>query len=473
MTEVLAVFASGINVVQLAVDILKSTARLKRFWNEVEDVPNDLHQLLNELDTLGLMLCQMESNQNQENVYSRALMSTSAKMCTQKSLELCRKAAKDLGGLVEDMGKKIDGRKGWRQMKGCVKVALKAKELQRLQKRMQDAIRLLNMAYQCYISAMIQAQPEVIASTISSMLIATAPKPETDALESDLPGKIATEPHSQSAVAEDGCPTAECFSTFSSKSWVAYLLGTLQYRQSYHKSNSEDRPTHQAKYSSPTWISERGWDMIGFRTQFGWQFNLRSFRRLPTTHKLFGLAARGAVTGVHSMLANGEASVMDVEYVYGQSALHIAAREGQLEVCKLLIDSGADPLARSDNDQTPLHTLTFWASHLTFHRKRPAWEICRLLVNSGADESLIEDVSIIARRNVPVRMMEYLISQVFPSYGHVSAAQRFQLARKIRANAWGNVPDLVRLVLGCSLDQEVAIHKDSDNQTLLHYFALW
>lgn len=70
-------------------------------------------------------------------------------------------------------------------------------------------------------------------------------------------------------------------------------------------------------------------------------------------------------------------------------------------------------------------------------------------------------------------MMEHLISRVFPSYGHVSAAQQFQLARKIRANGWGNVPDLVRLVLGGSLDQEVAIHKDSDNQTLLHYFALW
>ncbi|KAF2110679.1 hypothetical protein BDV96DRAFT_690978 [Lophiotrema nucula] len=50
------------------------------------------------------------------------------------------------------------------------------------------------------------------------------------------------------------------------------------------------------------------------------------------------------------MLTDGEASVMDIENAYGQTALHLAARGGHIDVCKLLLDSGADPLAYSDNN---------------------------------------------------------------------------------------------------------------------------
>lgn len=125
-----------------------------------------------------------------------------------------------------------------------------------------------------------------------------------------------------------------------------------------------------------------------------------------------------------------------------------------------------------NHSRTPLHTITYWTCHLSFHKKRPAWEICRLLINSGADETLIEDISVIARRNGSKRILEYLLRQMFPSYSNFPVAQRFELAKHIRSGGWHNVPDLIKLLLGGSLNEEVINYTDSNGRTLLHYIAL-
>lgn len=62
-------------------------------------------------------------------------------------------------------------------------------------------------------------------------------------------------------------------------------------------------------------------------------------------------------------------------------ALYIAARSGRLEVCRSLLDHGADPNFRGYLGGTPLH----WASYAN------APDVSALLVEHGADETLIDD----------------------------------------------------------------------------------
>jgi ankyrin repeat protein len=66
-----------------------------------------------------------------------------------------------------------------------------------------------------------------------------------------------------------------------------------------------------------------------------------------------------------------------------RTPLHVAAEAGRLEVARLLIDSGADVMARDEGDNaTPLH----WAAqngHL---------EVVRLLLDRGADPNACDDV---------------------------------------------------------------------------------
>ena len=57
------------------------------------------------------------------------------------------------------------------------------------------------------------------------------------------------------------------------------------------------------------------------------------------------------------------------------SALHIAAREGHLEIASLLIDKGAEIDVLDRNDFTPLHNAT-WNGNL---------EMTKLLLDAGAD----------------------------------------------------------------------------------------
>lgn len=60
----------------------------------------------------------------------------------------------------------------------------------------------------------------------------------------------------------------------------------------------------------------------------------------------------------------------------GQSPLHHAARIGNEEVCKLLIDAGADVEAEFDfNGERPLAVAVFHGNE----------EACKLLIDAGAD----------------------------------------------------------------------------------------
>ena len=66
--------------------------------------------------------------------------------------------------------------------------------------------------------------------------------------------------------------------------------------------------------------------------------------------------------------------------VHGQTPLAVAAREGMLDACRLLLRRGADPNARDSNRSTVLHVAA-----------RPWWQqnvaLAKLLLASGADRS--------------------------------------------------------------------------------------
>jgi hypothetical protein len=148
MAEVLAIAASGVNLVQLAGQVATNIIKLKCYWDQVKEAPAEIQLLVDEIDSLNLVLCHMQSDQT-EDTMPHSVFGNTAKIIS-KSLELCQKGADELSRLVDELAEKINGKTGWRKKVGSAKVVLKKSEVKRLKERMEYAIRLLTLANQCH-----------------------------------------------------------------------------------------------------------------------------------------------------------------------------------------------------------------------------------------------------------------------------------------------------------------------------------
>lgn len=67
------------------------------------------------------------------------------------------------------------------------------------------------------------------------------------------------------------------------------------------------------------------------------------------------LAAQNGHVKVVSVLVEDYGALLEAITLDNQTALHFAARYGQLAVAQTLLSLGANPNARDDKGQTPLH----------------------------------------------------------------------------------------------------------------------
>lgn len=126
-------------------------------------------------------------------------------------------------------------------------------------------------------------------------------------------------------------------------------------------------------------------------------------------------AERGECARVQSLLDAG-VSVNTTHQLHGRSLLHIAARNGNYDICKMLIERGADVNAvEEDSDRarrygstccTPLH-LAASANHAA---------ICRLLLENGA-LALIRDDNGRTPLGDAMYMRSFEAAKVLLSYG--------------------------------------------------------
>jgi len=132
-----------------------------------------------------------------------------------------------------------------------------------------------------------------------------------------------------------------------------------------------------AKYGANWIYEERPIDMINCDLLSG---NLKPADVIRLTELVVGrdalslleAAGRGDVEEVKRMLIRVDPNTRDI---CGRAPLHYAAREGRVEVIKLLLERGAYPNAWDNGDKTPLH----------YAAERGDVEIVRLLLEKGAD----------------------------------------------------------------------------------------
>lgn len=146
MAEVVGVVASSIAIGTLAAQITSSIVKLKSYWDQVQGAPEDVRDLIEELDILANLLTDMEDDQRQNPVSSLILDSTSKSRC----LQHCKRGADQLKELTESLSVDLDSSTRLKRKWASAKVVLKKDKVDRYRLKLERAIRLLSLSHQLY-----------------------------------------------------------------------------------------------------------------------------------------------------------------------------------------------------------------------------------------------------------------------------------------------------------------------------------
>lgn len=146
MAEIVGLVASGISITTLAVQIANSLAKLKSYWNDIIEAPEDITLLIEEIDGLYDLLADIDKHQHRNPISSTVVKGTSIWRCQ----EYCRRAASQLKELTDDLSTDINAQHKLKRRWASAKVVFKKDKIKKYKSRLKSAIRLLSFSYQCY-----------------------------------------------------------------------------------------------------------------------------------------------------------------------------------------------------------------------------------------------------------------------------------------------------------------------------------
>ncbi|KAJ8131143.1 hypothetical protein O1611_g2480 [Lasiodiplodia mahajangana] len=147
MAEALGVAASGIAVFQVATQVGSSIIKLKQLWDNLQDAPSSIRDLLDQIECLDPALWEADHTFSHANL-SPMLWDNSI---ASRSTTYCRKALNSLAEVVDELAPQINRTGKLRKGVASAKVVLKKEQLKSLERRLQSAVMMLNLAQQSYL----------------------------------------------------------------------------------------------------------------------------------------------------------------------------------------------------------------------------------------------------------------------------------------------------------------------------------
>jgi len=153
MAEVVGLVASVIAIGQVATAVGKAVVRLKSLWDQVDDVPEQISDLLEELQLLDPMLKGIDK-QLSLNSFPKEVWAHSS---TKSSRDYCQKAMDSLYSLANDLDQDITKSRNKLRKLGKVgkklaftRATLQKDAIERHEKKLERAMRLLKMSMECH-----------------------------------------------------------------------------------------------------------------------------------------------------------------------------------------------------------------------------------------------------------------------------------------------------------------------------------
>ncbi|RWA12556.1 hypothetical protein EKO27_g2574 [Xylaria grammica] len=346
-SQLVIVAASGIAVAQVAAQVGKSIIKLKQLWDELRNVPSTIGDLLDQIECLDPALWEAENTFDQASLppmfWDNGLAS--------RSTAYCRKALSSLTELVDELTLQINRPGKFRSKIASAKVVLKKEQLKTLERRLQNAVRMLTLAQQSYLvlvsgqiyydthidkcpSALTRVQPNIIIQKFTEittpLIVQTLQRDfqfgqleSSDACRRQLPSQ-ATKPAVDGDV-ENNVPTL---------------------RQPPHRRGSG----RSFRFRVP-WLSQTTWELQSSRSYGNWKLNLRCYSAVPMGSEVFEIARVGTPRELQMLCARGLASPYDRHCMTGFTLLHLAMWSLNQPMVEHLLDIGLD-LSEGTNSHT-------------------------------------------------------------------------------------------------------------------------
>jgi hypothetical protein len=142
--EVLGAVSSGFAVADMAGQVASGLLKLKKLWDEVHDAPNTIAGLIRKLEIMQPVVMVIEEE------FADTVSMPRKHDATILSLSYCRQAIDSLDHLVTDLKAEIESPKKLKRGRAKAKVVLGKELLAKCEKRLEDALQILSLAYQCY-----------------------------------------------------------------------------------------------------------------------------------------------------------------------------------------------------------------------------------------------------------------------------------------------------------------------------------
>ncbi|OLN86191.1 hypothetical protein CCHL11_04172 [Colletotrichum chlorophyti] len=158
MAEVFGVVVSALTVAEMAGKFGSSVGKLKKLWDEVQDVPENMRRIMRQLEILKPVLAEIEAEYTQQ---SHQVHDSNA---ASPSREYCQQAVADLEALAEDLQHQINTAKKSRRSITKLKVTFRKDEIRGYRERIQFAMQLLNLSHQTY-TVLVCSEPACLPET--------------------------------------------------------------------------------------------------------------------------------------------------------------------------------------------------------------------------------------------------------------------------------------------------------------------
>jgi len=323
MAELLGVVASGMSVVSLGIQIAESIQKLRAFYALVQAAPADILLLLDELETLSLILEDIDQS-FQDEVFPNAR----AKLIVMKSYRLCRNSGHALTALAKDLERGIQSGKS----KGGFRMALKKDKIEDLRKRLESAKSTLQLANQCYYQSMQSQnwmsqeqnldQIRTSVSQISGMMIEFSSGKEKTMMARDGDPNVEAESVMRRNVDDEQQYTPKrsrlVTSRLTNRTGMK-LSGSFGLMIAIHGHSTMT----SLSISLPPWLYARRCHLCLVKARQGWDYSFRSYRMVPYDADVFQHCMAGNVAALQQLFRSGASSPFEVD-PDGRTPLHVS-----------------------------------------------------------------------------------------------------------------------------------------------------